>query len=283
MSLEKSEWEWEIKPQKPWFGTNFRELFAYKDLLFRLVRKEFLLRYQQTILGPLWVLIQPVLTVFVFVIVFNRVMKVPIPDIPPVLFYLSGITLWTLFSDILNGTAATFVANVEVFNKVYFPRLIAPLSITFLHCFRFLIQFSLLLIILLFYYFNDLVDIDLFRMLMVIPPIAMCIGFALGGGLIFSIVTAKYRDLANLLGMFISMLMFICPIFYSMVTVSPNIHWLAYINPLTPLFEMFRYAFFGIGKFTGIQILYSFLFMSFILFYGILLFNKKGDQLLDVL
>lgn len=283
MSLNKSDWEWEIKPEKSWFGTNLKELFAYKDLLFRLVRKEFLLRYQQTILGPLWVLIQPVLTVFVLVIVFNRVMKVPIPDIPPVLFYLSGITLWTLFSDILNGTASTFLANLDVFNKVYFPRLIAPLSITFLHCFRFLIQFSLLLIVFLFYYFNGIVEIDVLRLLWGLPPVLICIGFALGGGLIFSIVTAKYRDLANLLGMFVSLLMFICPIFYSMVTVSPNIHWLAYINPLTPLFEMFRYAFFGVGRFTGIQLLYSFAVMSLVLFYGVLLFNKKGDQLLDVL
>ena len=280
---EKINWEWEIKPHKSWFGTSLKELFAYKDLLFRLVRKEFLLRYQQTILGPLWVLIQPVLTVIVFVVVFNRVMKVPIPDIPPVLFYLSGITLWTLFSDILNGTASTFVANVDVFSKVYFPRLIAPLSITFLHCFRFLIQFALLLVILGLYYFNGSVEVHFFRMLMIIPPIVMCIGFALGGGLIFSIVTAKYRDLANLLGMFISMLMFICPIFYSMVNVSSNVHWLAYLNPLTPLFEMFRYALFGIGKFSSFQILYAFTVMILLLLYGVLLFNKKGDQLLDVL
>ena len=280
---EKINWEWEIKPHKPWFGTSLKELFAYKDLLFRLVRKEFLLRYQQTILGPLWVLIQPVLTVIVFIIVFNRVIKVPIPDIPPPLFYLSGIALWTLFSDILNGTASTFIANVEVFNKVYFPRLIAPLSITFLHCFRFLIQFGLLLIIFIFYYINGRVEIDLLRMLLVVPPIAMCVGFALGGGLIFSIITAKYRDLANVLGMFISMLMFICPIFYSMVNVSSSVHWFAYINPLTPLFEMFRYALFGIGKFSSMQILYSFVFMALVLFYGVLLFNKKGDQLLDVL
>jgi lipopolysaccharide transport system permease protein len=280
---EKSNWEWEIKPHKSWFGTNLKELFAYKDLLFRLVRKEFLLRYQQTILGPLWVLIQPILTVFVFIIVFNRVIKVPIPNIPPILFYLSGITLWTLFSDILNSTAATFVANVEVFNKVYFPRLIAPLSITFLHCLRFLIQFALLLVILVYYYFNHSVEVDLLRMLMIIPAIAMCIGFALGGGLIFSIITAKYRDLSNVLGMFVSMLMFVCPIFYSMVNVTSNFHWLAYINPLTSLFEMFRYALFGIGKFTSMQVLYSFLSMIVFLLYGVLLFNKKGDQLLDVL
>jgi lipopolysaccharide transport system permease protein len=120
-------------------------------------------------------------------------------------------------------------------------------------------------------------------MTMVFPVMAMCVGFALGGGLIFSIITAKYRDLANVLGMFISMLMFICPIFYSMVNVTSNLQWLAYINPLTPLFEMFRYALFGIGKFTSIQVLYSFLFMIAMLLYGVLLFNKKGDQLLDVL
>jgi len=280
---EKINWEWEIKPQTSWFGTNFRELYAYKDLLFRLVRKEFLLRYQQTILGPLWVLIQPDLTVFVFVVVFNRVIKVSIPDIPPPLFYLSGITLWTLFSDLFSGTSSTFSANVEVFNKVYFPRLIAPLSVTFLHCFRFLIQLSLLMIVLLFYYFTGKIEVDFLRMFWMIPAVIICIGFGLGGGLIFSILTAKYRDLANVLGMIISMLMFICPIFYSMVTVTSSVHWLAYINPLTPLFELFRYAVFGIGKFTGMQILYSCLCMFLMLGYGILLFNKKGDQLIDVL
>ena len=105
MSQKKMHWDWEIKPRSNWLGISFKELFAYKDLLFRLVRKEFLLRYQQTILGPVWVVIQPLLTVLVYVIVFNRVIKVPIPDVPPVLFYLSGITLWTLFSDIFNGTA----------------------------------------------------------------------------------------------------------------------------------------------------------------------------------
>ena len=283
MRPEKTNWEWEIKSEQSWFGTNFRELYAYKDLLFRLVRKEFLLRYQQTILGPLWVLIQPILTVLVFVIVFNRVIKVPIPDIPPVLFYLSGITLWTLFSDIFNGTAGTFTSNIEVFNKVYFPRLIAPLSIMLLHCFRFLIQLTFLIIIFIFYYFNNAVEFDLVRMLMIIPVILMCIGFALGGGLIFSIITAKYRDLSNILSMIINMLMFISPIFYSMVNASPNVRWLAYVNPLTPLFEMFRYAIFGIGKFSGIQVLYSSVVMVLILLYGILLFNKKGDQLIDVL
>ncbi len=139
------------------------------------------------------------------------------------------------------------------------------------------------MVVLVFYYFTASVEVDFLRLFLIIPATLITTGFGLGCGLIFSILTAKYRDLANVLGMIISMLMFICPILYSMVTVTSNVHWLAYVNPLTPLFELFRYALFGIGKFTSMQILYSSLFMFFILGYGILLFNKKGDQLIDVL
>lgn len=275
-------WEWEIKPHGKWLGINLKELFAYKDLLFRLVRKEFLLRYQQTILGPVWVVIQPLLTVMIYVVVFNKVIKVPIPNVPPVLFYLSGITLWTLFSDIFNATASTFSTNIEVFNKVYFPRLIAPLSISILHLLRFLIQLVLLILILLYYYFTDGIELNSINILSAIIPVVITVGFGLGGGLIFSIITAKYRDLSNMISLFINLLMFVCPIFYSTQLVSENIRWIVNINPLSPLFEMFRYSFLGVGQFTFLNIVYSSIIMLVLLVFGILLFNKKGDELIDV-
>lgn len=275
-------WEWEIKPHGKWLGVNLKELFAYKDLLFRLVRKEFLLRYQQTILGPVWVVIQPLLTVMIYVVVFNKVIKVPIPNVPPVLFYLSGITLWTLFSDIFNATASTFSTNIEVFNKVYFPRLIAPLSISILHLLRFLIQLVLLILILLYYFFTGGIELNSINILSAIIPVVITVGFGLGGGLIFSIVTAKYRDLSNMISLFISLLMFVCPIFYSTQLVSENIRWIVNINPLSPLFEMFRYAFLGVGQFTFLNIVYSSIIMLVLLVFGLLLFNKKGDELIDV-
>jgi lipopolysaccharide transport system permease protein len=282
MTDKHIQWQWEIKAKPGWLGTGFKELFAYKDLLFRLVRKEFLLRYQQTLLGPVWVIIQPLLTVLIYVIVFRKVIGISTDGIPPFLFYLTGITLWTLFSDIFAGTASTFVQNIEVFNKVYFPRLIAPLSVVLLHCVRFLIQLSLLLILQLYFYFTGDIELHFINYLFCLPVILMIAGFGLGGGLIFSIITAKYKDLANVLHIFISLLMFICPVFYSLAIVPKNIQWLVNLNPLSVLFELFRFSFLGKGQFSAFQIVYSISIMLVILTGGLLLFNKKGDELIDV-
>ena len=144
MRERQPDWEWEIKPQTTWLGVSFKELYSYKDLLFRLVRKEFLMYYHQTLLGPFWLLLQPILTVFTYVLIFNKVIRLPTDGIPPFLFYLSGITLWNLFSDIFLGTSTTFAQNAHIFSKVYFPRIIAPLSIVLVQCARFLIQLLLL-------------------------------------------------------------------------------------------------------------------------------------------
>lgn len=280
---ENANWDWEIKPQKPWFGTNLKELFAYKDLLFRLVRKEFLIRYQQTLLGPLWVLIQPVLTVIIYILIFNRIIKVPIPDIPPILFYLCGITLWSLFSDIFSGTANTFIHNIDVFNKVYFPRLIAPLSITFLHYIRFFIQLILLVILVIFFSLRGEVHINPGIFFLMLPITLFTAAFALGWGLIFSIITAKYRDLSNIINLLVSLLMFVTPIFYSMDIVPDKIRWVVALNPLSTFFELFRYSILGIGHFSTYQILYSGFASLLFLFSGLLLFNKKGDKLIDII
>jgi lipopolysaccharide transport system permease protein len=276
-------WEWEIKPKKPWFGTSFKELYSYKDLLFRLVRKEFLLRYQQTLLGPAWVLLQPLLSLIIYVVIFNKVIKVPIPDVPPVLFYLSGITLWTLFSDIFSSTSNTFLHNKDVFSKVYFPRLIAPLSLTFLHYVRFLIQLVLLFIILFYFVFIGKMEIHAFSFIIIIPIIILISAMGLGLGLIFSVLTAKYRDLSNILNLILSLLMFICPIFYSIDIVPNNIKWIVNINPLSTLFELFRFSLLGVGDFTTVGIIYSTISILFFLGFGLLWFNRKEDKLMDVI
>lgn len=282
MSVKKMQWDWEIKPLSSWLELNIRELLAYKDLLFRLVRKEFLLRYQQTLLGPVWVIIQPVLTVIMYVLIFNRILGLSTMDAPPILFYLTGITLWNLFSDIFLGTASTFVLNAEVFGKVYFPRLIAPLSVMFLHCIRFLIQLGLLFIILLYYYLRGDVALPVSTFLIFIPVVVVTALMALGGGLIFSVITAKYRDLSNLLSLIVSLLMFACPIFYSLAFVPEKVQWVVNINPLSSLFELFRYAFLGKGEISFGHLVYSLGVMIVIVTGGFLLFNKKGDELMDV-
>lgn len=283
MVEKRTHWDWEIKAKSSWLGTSVRELYSYKDLLFRLVRKEFLLRYQQTLLGPVWILIHPILTVLTYVVVFKKVMGVPTGNVPPAIFYLSGVTLWNLFSDVFTGTSSTFTQNVDVFNKVYFPRLITPLSILLLHCLRFCIQLILLLILLAYYSFTNQINIDVVSFLWCVPVVVITAGIALGAGLIFSIITAKYRDLSNLLSLFIGLLMFISPVFYSLEIVPKNISWLVQLNPLASQFELFRLAFVGKGEINLFQIGYSLVVMVSLVYGGILLFNKKGDTLMDVI
>jgi ABC-type polysaccharide/polyol phosphate export systems, permease component len=275
-------WEWEIKTETSWFGVSMRELYAYKDLLFRLVRKDFLSSYQQTLLGPFWLMFQPLVTVIIYVLVFHAVIGVSTEGIPAFLYYLIGITLWNLFSNILLNTSYAFVQSAHIFEKVYFPRLISPFSILILNLLRFGIQFLLLLLAAGYFYVFKKVDFNPGYLLFTVPVIIItsCLGF--GAGLIFSIITVKYKDLLNLLDLFTRLLMFICPIFYSLAIVPKNVKWLVYLNPLSSQFEMFRYAFLGKGTFHYVDILYSIGFMICLLFAGIAIFNKWSDKLIDV-
>ena len=283
MSERAAPVEWVIKPQTSWLGVGLKELLAYKDLLFRLVRREFLVSYQQTLLGPFWAVGQPVLTVLTYIIIFNKVIGISTNGTPPFLFYFTGIILWNLFSDILNGTSNSFINNAYVFSKVYFPRIIMPLSVALLHLLRFSIQL-LLLVIVLFYFFGKTgLSLHMATWWLCIPAVIITAGIAFGVGLIFSIVTAMYRDLLNVIGLIIRLFMFVCPIFYSQSMVPQQYRWLAAINPLSPQFELFRYAFLGKGVVDGKQMVYSILIMITLVTAGLLLFNKKGDKLIDVI
>lgn len=280
---EKSEWwDWEIKTGTSWIGVSFRELYAYKDLLFRLVRKDFLSSYQQTLLGPFWIIFQPLLTVITYVIAFHTVIGVSTEGIPAFFYYLTGITLWNLFSDILLNTSYAFLQSASIFEKVYFPRLIAPFSVLLLNLLRFGIQFLLLLLVAVYFYTFKNLEFNLLRILICLPAIIITSGLGFGIGLIFSIITVKYKDLLNLLQLIIRLLMFVCPVFYSLSMVPNKIKWLVNINPLSSQFEMFRYAFLGKGIFNMEQALYSIVFVIFLLFMGIFIFNKWSDKLIDV-
>jgi lipopolysaccharide transport system permease protein len=274
--------QWQISPRTGWLEVNIRELFRYKDLLFRLVRRDFLMLYQQTLLGPVWIILQPLLTVLTFLFIFSLVIKVPTNGVPPFLFYLTGITLWNLFADIFVGTASVFTSNATVFSKVYFPRLIVPFSTALLHYLRLIVQILLLIAVILFYHFTGRYTMQPQGWIISLVPLVITGGFALGCGLIFSVVTARYRDLMNLLHLAVRLLMFVCPIFFAVSLVSPNLRWIVYLNPLTPLFEMFRYAWVGEGTFTAAQIGISCAVTIVLLTGGIILFNKKADTLLDV-
>lgn len=281
--LGSSNWEWEIKPETSWRNISLVELYSYKDLLLQLTRKEFLGLYQQTLLGPFWVLLQPLLTVLTFVVVFNKVIGIPTGGVPPFLFNLIGITLWNLFSEIFLQTSKTFNQNAEIFSKVYFPRIIVALSTLWLQLLLFGIQLLLLIAVYLFYFFTGQVDFNGGPGLMIFPLIAITAGIGFGGGLIFSVLTAKYRDLLSLIQVLIRLLMFICPVFYTLSMVPQKFQWLVNINPLSALFEYFRFAFLGVGSINEIQLLYSIGFMVVIVFFGIMLFNKMSYKLIDIL
>jgi lipopolysaccharide transport system permease protein len=275
-------WEWEITTKTPWLGASFKELYSFRDLLFRLVRKEFLMYYQQTLLGPLWMVIQPILTVFTYVLIFDKVIGLQTEGVPAFLFYLTGITLWSLFSDVFLGTSATFNQNAHIFSKVYFPRIIAPIATLLLHLLRFLIQLLLLIIVLSWYYFTGRYRAD-GNWLLSVPVIIMTAGVAFGAGLIFSVISARYRDLMNLQQLLVRLLMFLCPIFYALAMVPSDKKWLVSLNPLSSLFEVFRYAFIGKGSVSLNELIYSAVWMIALAAVGILFFNKRSDQLMDVI
>jgi lipopolysaccharide transport system permease protein len=283
MSDKHLNWDWEINKKTSWLGLSLKELLGYKDLLFRLVRKDFLASYQQTLLGPFWVVIQPLLTVFTYVLVFDKVIGVPTEGVPPFVYYLTGITLWSLFTDIFFGTATTFTQNVQVFSKVYFPRIVVPASIVLLHSLRFVFQLLLLMVVLLYYYFTGKVALHPTHMLLSLPAIVTMAGMGLGAGLIFSILTAKYRDLLSLMQLGIRLLMFVCPIFYSLALVPEKYKGLVSANPLAAQFELFRFAIIGKGEVSMPYLTYSVIVMLLLVTGGILLFNKTGDKLIDVI
>lgn len=276
-------WDWEIKPETSWWDMNLKELYSYKDLLFQLARKDFLGLYQQTLIGPFWALLQPLLTVLTYVLVFNKIIGVSTSGVPPFLFNMIGITLWNLFSEVFLQTSTTFSKNAAIFSKVYFPRIITALSTLYLQLLLFSVQLLLLIVVYIYYLWIGQVSFSLLHILLILPVIVITAGTGFGGGLIFSVLTAKYRDLLSLIQLIIRLFMFVCPVFYSLVVVPEKVKWLVELNPLTSAFEHFRFAFIGVGTVNELQLLYSAGFMIIIVFVGITLFNKMGDKLMDVL
>lgn len=282
MPEKQVQWEWEINSKSSWLGASLKELSNYKDLLLQMVRKNFVLYYQQTLLGPLWMVINPLLTVYVYILIFNKIIGVSTEGVPAFAFYLTGVTLWTLFIDIFNGTSNIFSHHAYIFSKVYFPRIIVPLSTTLLHLLRFSIQLLILVIVLIYYHIAGEIELSVTRILVFLPTVVLMSAIALGLGLLLSVLTAKYKDVSNLMTLFTRLLMFICPVFYSLSIVPKDMRWFVNINPMSPLFELFRFAFIGKGYFSVEQIVFSTFSAFLLLAIGILLFNKLGDKLIDV-
>ena len=283
MSVEEKKWDWQIG-SKPGWDLGLDHLVSYRHLLGSLVRREFLLNYQQTVLGPLWILFQPILTLITYVLVFGKFIGIPTgAHIPPVLFYFSGIVLWNFFNDTFGGTSNTFRDNFHIFSKVYFPRIIMPLSVITTHFLRLLIQVVLLTLMIVYYVlFRDYTIQAGFNILLI--PVAILltglISFSLG--LIFSVLTAKYRDISNLVFIGIRLLMFVTPVIYPISAIPEKLRWIVNLNPLTPLFELFRLGLLGEGTVTPSLLLYSIGFTALSLLVSIYIFNRQGRKLIDV-
>lgn len=274
---------WEINSKTSYWGADFKELWGYRHLVSSLVRREFLLNYKQTVLGPVWILFQPIMTLVTYVLVFGKIVGISTGSIPPVLFYFSGIVLWNFFNDSFAGTANTFKENSHIFSKVYFPRIIMPLSVISTHFMRFLIQLALFFLLILYYWLFLDTPLFLSPWLFVIPLVILIIGaIGLAMGLFFSVLTAKYRDLINLVSLGLRLFMFVTPVIFPVSAVPENVRWMVQINPLTPLFEFFRLILLGEGTVTAGGMLYSLAFAVVTLLGSLLLFNKQGDKLIDI-
>ena len=282
--VDEKKWDWLIEPHTNWWGSSLAELWEYRHLAVGLVRRDFLLIYQQTILGPFWVLLQPVLTLVTYVLVFGKVVGMSTGDVPQALFYFAGIVLWNLFSDAFLGIAATFRDNAQIFSKVYFPRLIIPISRLTGYFLHFGIQFGLLVLVLAWHVlFRGMPRPEVSWLLLAPVAVALIGTISLGLGLLFSVLTAKYRDMAHLITIGVRLFMFLTPIIYPINQVSTRWRWVVELNPLTPLFELFRRALLGQGTVQFAQLAYSGTFAGVVLLAALLIFNKQGDKLIDIL
>jgi lipopolysaccharide transport system permease protein len=247
------------------------------------VRRDFLIHHQQTLLGPLWIIFQPIIMLSIYLLIFDQAVGLSTDGISPTLFYFSGIILWTLFAESFNGTAFTFIQNGQLFSKVFFPRLIIPLSVIVLNCVRFAIQFLLFIVLVLVIEPMNIIAHPLRWIGSLVLSTFTVAGLGLGLGLVFSILTAKYRDLVNLIHLIVRLLMFATPVIYPLSAVNENIRQVILLNPITSMVELFRYGFMDQGTFTIPQLAYSISFMIILVVMGSMLFNKYSNKLQDVL
>lgn len=280
--MEKNkQWSLEIYPKASLFDFRLREFWSYRELILLFVRRELVPTYKQTILGPLWFVLQPLLTTIVYTVIFGMVARIPTDNLPQLLFYMPGIVLWNFFNSAFIKGSGTFLANTHIFGKVYFPRLILPVAGLFSSLVNFLIQFVLLLIIMLVYYlgganFHPGVQVLLLPLLIVLIAV-----YSLGLGLLVSAFTTKYRDLSHFLAFGSQLLMYATPIIYPASIVPAQFKWVNLLNPLSPVFEAFRYSLLGIGQLMPDRLLLSFAFGLVLLLAGLVSFSNAERTSVD--
>jgi lipopolysaccharide transport system permease protein len=270
-----------IKPRRNLFELDLRELWQYRDLIGMYVKRDIVTFYKQTILGPLWFIVQPILTTVMFMFIFGRLAGISTDGVPQALFYFSGIILWNYFSDCLTRNSKIFIENQNVFGKVYFPRLVVPISITISNLIRFFIQFCIFLIIYFYYFYSaSVVSPNVYAMLIPVL-IIMVAGLSLGFGIIFSSLTTKYRDLSFLLTFGVQLWMYITPIIYPLSSIPADKQWILQLNPMTSIIEAFKYGTLGTGIFSWPNLAYSFVYMMVLLLFGVIIFNRIEKGFMD--
>ena len=283
MKNNNTEWTNVISSDHSLFKLNLKEVWDYRDLVYMFVKRDFISSFKQTILGPLWFFINPILTTIVFTLVFGGIANLPTDGIPPVLFYLAGNTLWGYFSSTMLSVSNVFTGNAGIFGKVYFPRLVTPIATIISSFMRLGIQLLLFFIVLGYFFYKGEVNPNLWALFFPVLIIFLAL-FSLGLGMIFSSLTTKYRDLSLLLGFGVSLFMWFTPVILPTSLVKQKLGsygFLADLNPLTPIFECFKYGFIGSGDFDMVRLLTSFAFIIGILFVGIVIFNKSEKSFID--
>ena len=270
-----------IKPKDRLFEVNLKEIWQYRDLFSMFVKRDIVTQYKQTILGPAWFFIQPLFTMVMYMVVFGGIAGISTDGLPQALFYLSGILCWQYFSDCLNKTSNTFLNNQGIFGKVYFPRLIVPLSVVTSNLLRLGIQLSLFLVVYVFYLVSGVPVKPNWYVLLFPVLIVMLAGLALGFGIIISSMTTKYRDLQYLVGFGVGLWMYATPVIYPVSSIPEKWRWVANVNPVTPIIETFRAGFLGAGDASWPRLAYSFGFMLVVVFIGVMIFNRVEKTFID--
>jgi lipopolysaccharide transport system permease protein len=272
---------YEIKPRDNLIDLKLGEIWRYRDLLVLFIRREIVIKYKQTILGPTWYFIQPLLQTLMFTLVFGRIAGIPTDGVPHILFYLAGVTAWNYFAESLRLTSDTFVKNYGLFQKVYFPRAVMPMAVVLSNILKFAIQLLLFLSIYLYYLTTDAVISPNITILLLPVYILITSGLSLGFGLIFSAMTTKYRDLNFLIQFGVQLWMYATPIIYPISKILQDKQIYILLNPMTSIVEAFKYAFLGVGQFSVYGLLYSLIFMIVLLFIGTVVFNHMEKNFVD--
>ena len=282
MNQQNNNWDLTITPKDKLLAVDWKEIWRYRDMFVLFVERTFRVAYKQTVLGPLWFIITPVLSVIVYVTVFGGIANIPTDGVPPVLFYLLGISVWGYFASCLSATSNSFVSNADIFGKVYFPRIIMPLVAVTTNLLSFAIQLAIFAAFYI-YYVAIGTELTIHWQLVLFPFLIILLALmAVGFGMIFSSLTTKYRDLQIMLAKIISLWVYITPVIYplSMVT-NEKLHLAMSLNPVTPIMEAIKYSLLGQGQFSWLWLGYSAAFTFILLIFGLMLFNKVQKSFMD--